>query len=129
MRPPPPYEMRSVSRAHVIACARTSKSVGSRLPSIQRKLPALSALFDYLCERNAVAGNPVVGVKAARGKWQRRLDRGPGRRPGPRAAGGPPTDTLKGLRDRAILATLLYHGLRREELSRLRVRDIQDRQA
>jgi len=57
--------MRSVSRAHVIACARTSKSVGSRLPSIRRKLPALSALFDYLCERNAVAGNPVVGVKAA----------------------------------------------------------------
>jgi integrase/recombinase XerD len=24
---------------------------------------ALSSLFDYLCERNAVAGNPVDGVK------------------------------------------------------------------
>ena len=40
----------------------------------------------------------------------------------------PPADALKGLRDRAVLATLLYHGMRREELCRLRVRYIQDRQ-
>lgn len=39
----------------------------------------------------------------------------------------PPADTLKGKRDRAILATLLYHGLRREELCKLRVRDVQQR--
>jgi integrase len=32
------------------------------------------------------------------------------------------------VRDRAILATLLYHGMRREELSGIRVRDIQSRQ-
>jgi len=32
------------------------------------------------------------------------------------------------VRDRAILATLLYHGIRREELCGLRVRDIQSRQ-
>ena len=31
--------------------------------SIRRKLSALSSLFDYLCERNAVLGNPVDGVK------------------------------------------------------------------
>jgi site-specific recombinase XerC len=31
--------------------------------TIQRKLSALSSLFDYLCERNAVLGNPVDGVK------------------------------------------------------------------
>jgi len=35
---------------------------------------------------------------------------------------------LKGKRDRAILATLLYHGLRREELCRLRVKDLQNGQ-
>ena len=40
----------------------------------------------------------------------------------------PPEDTLKGQRDRAILATLLYHGLRREELCWLRVRDLQQRE-
>ena len=40
----------------------------------------------------------------------------------------PPADTLKDARDRAILATLLYHGIRREELSGLRVKDMQSRQ-
>ena len=39
----------------------------------------------------------------------------------------PPANTLKGKRDRAILATLLYHGLRREELCRLQVKDLQQR--
>lgn len=37
-------------------------------------------------------------------------------------------DTLKGVRDRAILATLLYHGMRREELCTLKVKDLQSRQ-
>ena len=36
--------------------------------------------------------------------------------------------TLKGVRDRAILATLLYHGIRREELCLQRLRDVQSRQ-
>ena len=36
-------------------------------------------------------------------------------------------DTLKGQRDRAILATLLYHGLREAELCGLKVRDVQER--
>ena len=36
----------------------------------------------------------------------------------------PAADTLKGVRDRAILATLLYHGMRREKLCALRVRDM-----
>jgi integrase len=40
----------------------------------------------------------------------------------------PPPDTLKGKRDRAILATFLHHGLRCEELCGLRVRDLQSRQ-
>jgi integrase/recombinase XerD len=31
--------------------------------SIRHTLSALSSLFDYLCERNAVLGNPVDGMK------------------------------------------------------------------
>jgi integrase/recombinase XerD len=37
-------------------------------------------------------------------------------------------NTLKGARDRAMLAIPLYHGMRREELCGLRIRDIQSRQ-
>jgi len=39
----------------------------------------------------------------------------------------PSDKSLKGLRDRAMLATLLYHGLRREELCHLKVKDIHSR--
>jgi site-specific recombinase XerD len=39
----------------------------------------------------------------------------------------PNDKSIKGLRDRAMLATLLYHGLRREELCRLKVKDIHPR--
>jgi len=33
---------------------------------LRRKLSALSSLFEHLCERNAVATNPVDGVRAPR---------------------------------------------------------------
>lgn len=39
----------------------------------------------------------------------------------------PGPDTLKGVRDRAILATLLYRELRWEKVCLLRLRDIQSR--
>jgi integrase/recombinase XerD len=35
----------------------------------------------------------------------------------------PPSDTLKGKRDRAMLSVLQCHGLRREEVTKLRVKD------
>jgi integrase len=41
--------------------------------------------------------------------------------------GAPDTETLMGKRDRAILSVLLFHALRREELCRLNVGDLQDR--
>src|ERR1700722_19196250 len=39
-----------------------------------------------------------------------------------------PAATLKSVGDRAILATLLYHDMRREELCGLRVKDLHSRQ-
>lgn len=39
----------------------------------------------------------------------------------------PDPETLKGKRDRAILAILLYHGLRRKEAARLQRDDVQER--
>jgi integrase/recombinase XerD len=51
-------ELRTVVRRHV--AWRKDMEFRSLAPtSIRRKLSALSSLFDYLCERNAVIGNPV----------------------------------------------------------------------
>ena len=54
-----PAELRTITRAHVIAWRKHLESRELAPSSIRRKLSALSALFDYLCEHNAVAGNPV----------------------------------------------------------------------
>ncbi|MBX3327635.1 MAG: site-specific integrase, partial [Nitrospira sp.] len=58
-----PEEFRAVTRAHIIAWRETLEQRKLSAPTIRRKLSALSSLFEYLCERNAVAGNPVDGVK------------------------------------------------------------------
>lgn len=47
----------------MIALRKDMESCGLAPTSARRKLSALSSLFDYLCERNAVLGNPVDGVK------------------------------------------------------------------
>jgi len=126
-----PEELRTVTRAHVIAWR---KDLETRLnpelspATIRRKLSALSSLFDYLCEKNAVAGNPVDGVKRPLANGNEGSTPALGDAQARKLLEAPPDDTLKGKRDRAILATLLYHGLRREELCGLRVKDMQSRQ-
>jgi integrase/recombinase XerD len=96
--------------------------------TIRRKLSALSSLFEYLCERNAVMHNPVDGVKRPRANSNEGLTPALSDEQARLLLNAPSAETLKGARDRVILATLLYHGLRREELCGLRVRDLQQRQ-
>ena len=121
-------ELRTVTRAHVIAWRKDMESRGLAPTSIRRKLSALSSLFDYLCERNAVIGNPVDGVKRPASNNNEGSTPALGDAQVRRLLEAPAPDTLKGVRDRAILATLLYHGMRREELCKLRLRDVQSRQ-
>jgi hypothetical protein len=56
--------LRTVARSHVIAWRKDMESRSLEAATIRRKLSALSSLFDYLCERNAVLGNPVDGSSA-----------------------------------------------------------------
>jgi integrase/recombinase XerD len=123
-----PSELRTVARAHVIAWRKHLEARELEPSSIRRKLSALSSLFDYLCERNAVPGNPVDGVKRPMANNNEGSTPALGDAQARRLLEAPAPDTLKGVRDRAILATLLYHGIRREELCQLRLRDIQSRQ-
>jgi len=123
-----PEEFRIVTRAHMIAWRKDLERRGLAPSSIRRKLSALSSLFDYLCEQNAISHNPVNGVKRPKANGNEGLTPALGDAQARALLDAPPADTLKGKRDRAILATLLYHGLRREELCKLRVRDLQQRE-
>ena len=123
-----PTAFRTVTRAHVIAWRKALESRNLTPSSIRRKLSALSSLYDYLCERNAVVGNPVDGVKRPAANGNEGSTPALGDAQARRLLEAPAPDTLKGRRDRAILATMLYHGIRREELCLLRLRDLQSRQ-
>ena len=117
-------EFPQITRAHVIAWRKEMEQRGHAAATIRRKLSALASLFDFLCEKNCVPFNPIRGVQ--RPKADSNEGKTPAIGDGQARAllNAPPTDTLK---DRAILAVLLYHGLRREELCTLKVRDVQDR--
>ena len=129
-----PEEFRTVTRAHVIAwrddiASREDIQSGA---TVRHRLAALSSLFEYLCEKNAVTHNPVKGVKRPR------AESGEGKTPalgdhqardllvapGKDAVAG--EETIKEKRDRAILSTLLFHALRREELCKLKVKDFRN---
>ncbi len=58
-----PEDFRTVARAHVIAWRKMLEKRNLAPATVRRKLSALSDLYDYLCEKNAVADNPVRGVE------------------------------------------------------------------
>jgi site-specific recombinase XerD len=125
-----PEEFRTVTRAHIIAwrdeMARRKNALGRREngdSTIRHRLASLASLFEYLCDKNAVTHNPVKGVERPK------TESGEGKTPaiGDHQArellDAPQKDTIKSKRDRAILSTLLFHALRREELCKLTVKD------
>ena len=122
-----PEEFRIVTRAHVIAWRKSLETRALSPATIRRKLSALSSLFDYLCEKNAVTHNPVDGVKRPTAEANEGKTPAIGDGQARALLDAPDAESLKGKRDRAILAAFLYHGLRSEELCRLKVRDVQQR--
>lgn len=123
-------ELCAVRRAQVLSWRLQLQASGASSATQRRKLSALASLFAYLCERQLIDSNPVVGVRRpAVAGYQGQT---PALSPAQATAllNAPDGSRPKGLRDRAILALLLYQGLRRSELSALNVSDLhQDRGA
>jgi integrase/recombinase XerD len=118
-----PEEFRTVTRTHIIAWRDQLTRRGLGGATIRHRLASLASLFEYLCEKNAVTHNPVKGVERPR------TESGEGKTPAlgdhqaRKLLDAPDHDTIKSKRDRAILSTLLFHALRREELCKLKVKD------
>lgn len=123
-----PAAFRTVGRSQVIAWREALVAARLSPATIRRKLSAVSSLYAYLGEQHAVTHNPVAGVQRPAMRTRE------GKTPvlsiaqARKLLEAPAADTLQGKRDRAILATLLYHGLRREEVCRLRLRDLHQRE-
>jgi integrase/recombinase XerD len=118
-----PAEFRIVTRAHVIAWRDDLEQRGLDGATRRNRLAALSSLFEYLCEKNAVGQNPVKGVKRPKAQSGEGTTPTIGDHQARQLLAAPAKETVKAKRDRAILSTLLYHALRREELCKLKVSD------
>lgn len=114
----------AITRAHVVAWRRLMEQEGAKPRTIQRRLAALSSLFQHFIEHHITTHNPVQSVKRPKAGGQQR-----GTTPAfstQEAAAlleAPDNETVLGLRDRALLSVLLQAGLRRSELTGLRVKD------
>lgn len=122
-----PDQFRDVTRAHVIAYRKRLERAGHAPATIRAKLSALSSLFDYLCEKNSITHNPVKGVKRPKANNNEGKTPAISDAQARRLLAAPLPNTLKGKRDRAILAAFLYQMLRREELCNLQVGDLHER--
>lgn len=122
-----PDEFRLVKRSHLIAWRKQLEVRALEAATVRRKLSSVASLFDYLCECNAVPFNPVDGVKRPNMGSNEGKSPALGDAEAKAILEAPSPITVKGLRDRAILSTLLFHGLRRAELCLLKVGDIESR--
>lgn len=122
-----PEDIRRVTRAHVLAWRYQLEQSGLAGSTIRRKLAALSTLFAYLADSNAIDSSPVNGVKRPVSRIKEGASPALSAEQARLLLDIPDPDSLIGKRDRAMLATLLFHGLRRAELCSLKVGDLQQR--
>jgi integrase/recombinase XerD len=118
-----PEEFRTITRAHVIAWRDQLVGRGLGGGTIRHRLASLASLFQYLCEKNAVTHNPVKGVQRPTAETAEGKTPALGDHQARQLLDAPIDDSVRGKRDRAILSTLLFHALRREELCKLKVKD------
>jgi integrase/recombinase XerD len=118
-----PEEFRTVTRAHVIAWRDQLVGRGLGGSTIRHRLASLASLFQYLCGQNAVTHNPVKGVQRPTAETAEGKTPALGDHQARQLLDAPIGDGIRGKRDRAILSTLLFHALRRDELCKLRVKD------
>jgi integrase/recombinase XerD len=116
-------EFDSIRRPHVMAWRSDMQRQALSGSTIRRRMSALASLFDFLCDSNLTNHNPVRGVKRPKTECNQGKTPALSTIQARALLDAPDSSTLKGVRDSAIVAVLLHHGLRREELCALRVKD------
>jgi len=118
-------QLQSMGRTHVLGWRAQLQQGGASPATQRRKLAALASLFRHLGERGVVSHNPVQDVRrppvtSYEGQTPALSDQ-----QARELLDAPAASSSKGLRDRAILAMLLYQALRRSELCALNIGDLQ----
>ncbi len=95
--------------------------------TVKRRMATISKFFEMLCDNKVLEINVVQGVERPKLNSTEGTTQAINAVQARDLLDAPDPKTLKGKRDRAILATFLFHALRRSELCNLRIKDILER--
>lgn len=121
-----PEEMYSVRQAHVLAWRASMERAELSQATIASRLSALSSLYKHLTDEQLTSSNPVTGVRRPKtGNAGIGAGKSPtlSKRQVRLMLDAPDTNTLQGLRDRALLHIYFYVGARCSEPGKLKVKD------
>ena len=121
-------DFQHVSRAAVIAWRDQLMREGRSRRTVKNRLSALSSLFDHLTAHGVVEKNVVKEVDRPKLNSQTGVTPALSVDQARKLLDAPPKETLRGLRDRAILSVGLQVGPRRAEIAKLLVGDFHEEQ-
>ncbi len=125
-------DFKNIKRSDVIewrdSLIGTKEKPKYAIRTVKRRMSTISKLFEYLCDNKILRSNVVLGVQRPKLETTEGATQSISDRQAKDLLDAPDPSTLKGKRDRAVLATFLYHALRRSELCNLKVRDVQERE-
>lgn len=116
-------ELRDIGQSHLIAWREHLIRSGASPRTVRNRLAAVSSLFRHLCEKQIATRNPVAGVRRPRVNASRVEAAVLAPEQVRRLLHAPSENTLKGVRDRAILHVLFYTGCRVSEVTALKIED------
>ena len=122
-----PEDYRKVSRMHVTEWINHLKEQKLTNETITRKISAVSSLFKFYCEQSALKDNPCKNI--TRPQVQSNIGKSDiiSDSEAKKFLDAPSPSTIRGLRDRAILAVFCYQALRRSEVKDLKVKSIHNK--
>jgi len=95
--------------------------------TVKRNMATISKFLEMLCDNKILEINIVKGVERPKLNSTEGVTQAINAAQARDLLEAPDPKTLKGNRDRAILATFLFHALRRSELCNLKIKDILER--
>ena len=120
-----PEQLRLIDHRPVMAWERIMREQeGAAASTVRRRLAALSSLFKHLVRHGAATRNPVVDVERPNINREEGSTLAFSKAQARKMLDAPPSNTLAGLRDRALLSVGLQVGLRRAEIAALTVGDL-----
>lgn len=114
-------DLTEVSSTEIIAFLNSCKSMGKSAATVNRKLASIRSFFNYLMEGGLISSNPTAGIKSP--KIERKELEYLSIEDMEKLLNAP-DDSLRGVRDRAILEVLYATGIRVSELIEANVEDI-----